>query len=344
MCWHGFRRTRRVAGACWSGRISTTSGKARAPTLSRAKRGGPIIHYGADDNASGVARMLEIAHYLAREKALGRLAMKRDAIFAAWSGAGLALLGSTHYARRLAGNASAAIAAYLNLDMIGRLDKTLVLQGVASSPEWLGIIERQNSVLRLPIVAESSGYLPTDATSFSARGVPVLSAFTGAHAEYHTPRDTPETLNYAGAAEVARFMAHVARFLLEEPRAPAYAETAVPAPRASRAGLRVYLGTIPDYSAADVTGVKLAGVVPGGPAASAGLQPGDVIVEVGGQKVEDIYDYTYTMQGLRIGEAVELVVMRGGQRVRIAVTPSSREAGGTGRAAATGRRSRRATG
>jgi len=112
------------------------------------------------------------------------------------------------------------------------------------------LIERQNAVLGLPIVVESFSYLPTDATAFAARGVPVLSALTGAHAEYHTPRDTPETLNYEGAAKVARFMAGIARLLLESARAPACAQAAASAAGTPRAGLRAYLGTIPDYAPA----------------------------------------------------------------------------------------------
>ena len=103
-----------------------------------------------------------------------------------------------------------AIAACLNMDMVGRFEKHLILQGIGSSSIWRGEIERRNAPVGLPITLQDDSYLPTDASSFYLRGVPILSAFTGAHSDYHTPRDTPEKLNYEGAAQVARFMGLVA--------------------------------------------------------------------------------------------------------------------------------------
>ena len=108
-----------------------------------------------------------------------------------------------------------AIAACLNMDMVGRLEKNLILQGVGSSSIWRGEIERRNTPVGLPITLQDDSYLPTDASSFYLRGVPILSAFTGAHSDYHTPRDTPDKLNYDGAAQVARFMGLVAVGLAE---------------------------------------------------------------------------------------------------------------------------------
>jgi S1-C subfamily serine protease len=92
-----------------------------------------------------------------------------------------------------------------------------------------------------------------------------------------------------------------------------------------RVALRAYLGTIPDYTPGNVVGVKLAGVAKGGPADQAGMQGGDIVVEVAGKKVENIYDYTYAVDALQIGVPVPLVVQRGEQRVALTVTPSSRE-------------------
>ena len=97
------------------------------------------------------------------------------------------------------------------MDMVGRLDKHLILQGVGSSNFWRGEIERRNAPVGLPLTLQDDSYLPTDASSFYMHGVPILSAFTGAHSEYHTPRDTPDRLNYDGAAQVARFMGLVAQ-------------------------------------------------------------------------------------------------------------------------------------
>jgi hypothetical protein len=300
------------------------------------------IHYGADDNASGVAAMLEIAERLAGERSRGQLRLRRDVLFAAWSGEELGLLGSDRFVKALAGEKEAAaadpaphgnsqrgpsiypaIAAYLNMDMVGRLEKNLILQGIGSSNMWRGEIERRNAVVGLPITLQDDSYLPTDASSFYLHGVPILSAFTGAHSDYHTPRDTPEKLNYEGAARVARFMGLVAAGLAATETPPNYVEQAVKE-KTTGGRLRAYLGTIPDY-AEEVTGVLLSGVSKNSPADRAGLKSRDIIVELAGKKIENIYDYTHAIEGLKIGEPVKIVVQRDKNRVPLDITPASRD-------------------
>ena len=161
------------------------------------------MHYGADDNASGTAALMEIAEKLAAERAAGQIVGARDVVFAAWSGEELGLIGSSRYVESLKREAGAKdlkgrVAAYLNMDMVGRLRDTLRLSGLGSSPVWRREIERRNAVIGLPIAAVDDAYLPTDATSFYLAGVPILSASTGVHEEYHTPRDRPELINYDG--------------------------------------------------------------------------------------------------------------------------------------------------
>jgi len=289
------------------------------------------IHYGADDNASGVAGMLEIAHALVIQQTAGTLSLQRDVLFAAWSGEELGLLGSAHFINTFEGadkeSASPArdVAAYLNLDMIGRLDKALILQGIGSSSVWQGQIERNNASMGLAITVQDDSYLPTDATSFYLKGIPILNAFTGAHAEYHTPRDTIEKINYAGAEKVVRLMTAITQSLATRTEIPDYRVMEKPSGSVGRVALRAYLGTIPDYTPDNIVGVKLAGVVKGGPADQAGMQGGDLIVEVAGKKVENIYDYTYAVDALQIGIPVPLVVQRGEQRLPLTVTPGARE-------------------
>lgn len=289
------------------------------------------IHYGADDNASGVAGLFEIAQLLAQRKADGQLPAKRDILFAAWSGEELGLLGSTQFVKTYQGIPEAeplwpAIAAYVNMDMIGRLTGPVVLGGIGSSPIWPDAIEVwANTVDGFQFTTQDDSYLPTDATSFFVRGVPFLNAFTGAHSEYHTPRDTPEKINYEGAARIAQFMAAAAEDLASRAEPPAYTPAPKPREALSGAGLRAYLGTIPDYSQDDGNGVKLAGVVEGGPAAAAGLQGGDIVVEFAGKKIENIYDYTYALEAVKIGEPVDIVVRRGEERLTMKVTPGARE-------------------
>ncbi len=300
------------------------------------------IHYGADDNASGVAAMLEIAQYLAAQKRDGKLPMQRDLVFAAWSGEELGLLGSAHYVENEEAQLEARfgkeakqeggpsllhrrIAACLNLDMVGRLREKLVLQGVGSSPIWRQEIERRNAPIGLAIAIQEGGFIPSDGSSFYRKGVPMLSAFTGAHSEYHTPRDRPETLNYEGAAKVARLMALIARGLVMRSVAPQFVASDSGPQRRRDTARRVYLGTIPDYAGEGIRGVKLSGVMKGGPAAKAGIQAGDVIVELAGKKVENIYDYTYALDALKIGQAAKIVVERKGKRIEMTIVPESRD-------------------
>ncbi len=292
-----------------------------------------MIHHGADDNASGTAGLLEIAQWLAAQKREGKVKLARDVIFAAWSGEELGLLGSNHFVSSLAkmikGDPSAKLegmmAACLNMDMIGRFSKTLVLQGVGSSPFWPGEIEKRNVPIGLPLTLQKDAHLPTDSTTFYLRGIPTLNAFTGAHEDYHLPSDTADKLDYAKAADIAKLMGLIARSVATNHELPPYEAMEAPRNEGSRGGLRAYLGTIPDYAQGDIVGVKLSGVSPVGPAAKAGVKGGDIIIKLAGQEVKNIYDYTYLMGDLKIGEETEIIVQREGKEVPMKITPQSRD-------------------
>lgn len=291
-----------------------------------------LPHRGADDNASGVSGMMEIAEYLADQRKQGKLDLQRDVVFAAWSGEEIGLLGSSHFVRKLAkealGQESAPlgllISSYLNMDMIGRLRDAVVLQGIGSSDYWKGAIESRNAPVGLPITIQNDTYLPTDATPFYLREVPILSAFTGAHEDYHTPRDTPEKINYEGAAKIAKLMGLIARGLAIDSSAPKYVKVDPPKNQGGR-GFRVYLGTIPDYSQGDIKGVKLSGVAEKGPAGTAGVKGGDVIVGLGDRKILNIYDYTEAMADLKVGEETTITVSRDDKEVTLKLVPASRD-------------------
>ena len=171
---------------------------------------------------------------------------------------------------------------------------------------------------------QADSYLPTDATSFYLKQVPIFSAFSGVHGEYHTPKDTPDLLNYPGAARISELVYRVASDLAQRedtlPTSPWSAPT-----RGYRGGMRAYLGTVPDYAESDVKGMVLNGVTRGAPADKAGLKAGDIIVEMAGKPIENIYDYTYAIQALKIGEEIGIVVERGGERVELKITPESRQ-------------------
>jgi Tol biopolymer transport system component len=317
-----------IIGAHYDHLGSRAGGSSRASGEQRNK-----IHHGADDNASGVAGMLEIAHWLVEQKSTGALKLQRDVIFAAWSAEELGLLGSHHFTQQMAkaigGDESTKLtplfAACLNLDMIGRLRDSLVLQGVGSSPWWSKAIERRNVVVGLPVVIQKDAHLPTDSTSFFLRSVPVLNAFTGNHADYHLPTDTADKINVEGAARVSSLMGMILRDLAQSVEVPAFVAMEAPRNQGTRGGLRAYLGTIPDYAQGDVKGVKLSGVSALGPAAKAGVKGGDVIVGLGGKEVLNIYDYTAIMGALKVGQPTTLKVLRSGKVLELKVTPGSRD-------------------
>ena len=285
------------------------------------------IHPGADDNASGVAVALAIAGVLAQDPP------SRDVIFAAWSGEESGLLGSNYFVKDLpafdfhAPPGKRDIAAYLNLDMVGRLRDRLVVYGVGSSPSWPRELELENARLDLPLELQESSYVPSDATSFYLKGVPSLTAFTGAHPEYHTPEDTADLLDYEGMRRIASLVRGLVSSLASNAEVPEYRATERPeSAGAGRAFLRAWLGTIPDYAPGDAApGLPLSGVMKGGPADEAGLRGGDVIVELAGRRIENIYDYTYAIESLRVGETVNIAVLRGGERRSFELTPQSRQ-------------------
>jgi len=210
--------------------------------------------------------------------------------------------------------------------MVGRLrENKLTIQGVGSSSAWKKLLEKRNVAAGFALQLMDDPYAPTDVTAFYPKGVPVLQFFTGSHEEYHRPTDTPDTLNYAGIERVTKFALALTKDLAAAKERPNY----VKVDRSEREGgsrdaLRVYLGTIPDY-ATEIQGVKLSGTRGGSPADKAGLKAGDIIVEFAGQKIANIYDYTYALDAAKIGQPVKVIVKRGNDRVEVSVTPEARK-------------------
>lgn len=290
---------------------------------SMAKKGEEgLIHNGADDNASGTATVLELASAMA----VGGTGPQRGVLFCLWSGEELGTVGSSYFVDHPVVDLE-RIVAYVNFDMVGRLrDNVLKVQGTGSSDAWTGMIERRNVAAGFDLKLQADPYLPTDVTPFYQKKVPVLSFFTGSHEDYNRPTDDPETLNYLGMARIASFALALSTDLVEAADRPEYAKVVMSKSRsAGRGGLRAYLGTIPDYTSDDVEGVALSGVRAGSPADKAGLQEGDIIVEFAGQKITNIYDYTYALGAVKIGEPVAIVVLRDDERVKLTVVPEVRK-------------------
>ncbi|MCH8333170.1 M20/M25/M40 family metallo-hydrolase [Candidatus Sumerlaeota bacterium] len=280
------------------------------------------VHPGADDNASGVAALLEIAGALASSP----LRRDRGVIFAAWSGEEIGLLGSSSFCKDPPVELSLVIA-NLNMDMLGRMQENrLSVQGVGSSGDWRGLLERKNVLAGFSLALGEDPYLPTDSTSFYLKEIPGLHFFSGAHEDYHRPTDTPDRINYADLDRATEFIESIARELITKPLRPAYAEVQPRSkgPQGGRDVMRAYLGTIPDYASEGIKGTKLSGVSSGAPADKAGIKGGDIIVELAGQKIENIYDYTYALDAVKIGEPVEVVIERDGERITLTIIPEAR--------------------
>lgn len=279
------------------------------------------IHYGADDNASGVAAVLELAHNFSKNKS----SLKTNVVFAIWSGEELGNLGSKNYLQGLKkALPQFKIKAYLNLDMVGRFKEHLYTQGLGSSKEWRTQVERLGRQHRISIVAQDDPYLPTDAMSFYVEAkAPVISFFTGAHKEYHTPLDTPEKINYNGLFLITNLVKD--SLLLASNQVLPF--NAIESSHSTTLGrrFRVYLGTIPDYAQEGVKGVKISGTSQASPAEKAGLKAQDVIVEIAGQKVENLYDFTYALQMMKPNTEVTVKVKRGDGLIDLKVTPVLKE-------------------
>jgi len=276
------------------------------------------VHAGADDNASGSAAVLGIASIVASEP------RHRNVLIALWSGEELGLIGSTSFAMAPPVPLH-AFAAYFNFDMVGRMqDNKLNIQATGTSPAWARLIEQANIAAGFDLQLQEDPYQPTDVATFNSASVPCLSFFTGTHADYHKPSDTPDKIDYEDLDRIITFAASLIRRVEDAREAPAFTKVEQKMQTGGRAGVRVFTGTIPDY-ATDAKGLLLSGVIGGGPAEQAGLQKGDLIVEIAGQTIANIYDYTYALDVLKIGQPAKVVYIRDGRRLETTLVPAARK-------------------
>ena len=273
-------------------------------------------HLGADDNASGVVAVLEVARGLAAKRA----ALERDVLFAAFSAEELGVLGSTHLVK--SGAAKDAVA-MLNLDMVGRLRaNTLQVLGAESAQEWREVVQPACEAARIACELGGDGFGPSDHMPFYAAGVPVLHFFTGVHGDYHKPSDGAARLNYAGLARVGQTVQDVAFALANREAKLTWRNAPAPLPLGDRRSFNASMGTIPDYAGPGpgVHGVLLAGVRPGGAADLAGMKRGDRLVRLGAHDVRSVEDFMFALGALKPGEVVPVVVVRSGEELTLTAT------------------------
>ncbi|MFA5417357.1 MAG: M20/M25/M40 family metallo-hydrolase [Bacteroidales bacterium] len=271
------------------------------------------IHNGADDNASGVAAVLELAQMMSSQKNQ----FKRSIVFMAFGAEEMGLLGSQFFASNpLMGLKQVKM--MLNFDMIGRLnaDKpSLMIGGTGSAKETEDILTKWEEGIPMAFNHAPEGYGSSDHASFYGAGVPVLFFFTGAHQDYHTPFDDADGINYEGEKAILDYVYPLIKELDSRHEPLVYQETAAPKQegRNSR-DLKVKLGIMPDFTNTENNGLGVGGVTAGGPASAAGMKKGDRITALDGMEVTNIYDYMARLKKLKPGQRITVDIVRDGQK------------------------------
>lgn len=300
------------------------------------------IHHGADDNASGVAAMLELAKRFAKEKD-----NKRTLIFIAFGGEEEGLLGSKFYVGNPIFPLNKTVA-MINMDMVGRLNENkLTVGGIGTANEWKNLVEGKNKLdnsspqitkvtLNSPqsekpaieqnfsnfaLQLNEDGFGPSDHSSFYGKQIPVLFFFTGTHSDYHKPSDTFDKINYVGLLKITNYVGEIVKTIDANQAKPTYAVAKSSGMGEGRRGFNVSLGTVPAYSDGDNTGLILDGVRDDSPAAKAGIKTGDKIVKMAGRDIKNISDYVFVFGEMKPDEEYEIVVMRGAEKLNLKITP-----------------------
>jgi Tol biopolymer transport system component len=274
-------------------------------------------HNGADDNASGVAAVLEVARILAPKKA----ELQRDVYIVAFSGEEEGDLGSAHFVR--SPPTKEPIVAMLNLDMVGRMRANqLHVNGAESAKEWKPLAEAACTNARLSCTIGGSGYGPSDHMAFYVAGIPVLFFFTGNHLDYHTATDDADKINAAGGARVAMVVGEIAASLAARKDALTYVKSAPETVAGDMRRAGASLGTVPSYGddPNQPPGVLLSDVRPDAPAQKAGMKGGDRIVQVGTVEIRNINDLMFVLQTAKPGTDVKVTFVRDGKTQTVTAT------------------------
>jgi aminopeptidase YwaD len=270
------------------------------------------IHHGADDNASGVSMMLELAEKFAATKG----SHNRSMLFIAFTGEEEGLLGSKHFTDD-PGIDLSKVNAMINLDMVGRLNDSSRLQisGVGTADGLKNIVYSSCDTSKIKLALSDEGYGPSDHSSFYFKNIPVLFFFTGAHVDYHTPSDTWDKLNYPGMVAIAGEVFDIAKEFADSPVRLQFREAGPKLePVRYRRGRGVTLGIMPDFAGVVKNGLRADAVTPGKPAALGGMKKGDIITALNGKSVNNIQDYMSRMSQFKHGQTISVEVLRNGKK------------------------------
>lgn len=268
------------------------------------------VHNGADDNASGVAAMLWLA-----EKLSARKKLKSNVLFIAFSGEEYGLHGS----KAFTDNPTvplAQIKAMINMDMVGRLneEKVIAIGGSGTSLEWTQTLDRiKPEGLKFNYTA--SGVGPSDHTSFYLKDIPVLHFFTGQHTDYHKPSDDSPLVNYDGIVQVAGVIENLVASIDKMPLT--FQKTKDESNQRANS-FKVTMGVMPDYVFSG-EGMRVDAVLENRPAAAAGMQKGDIILQIGSIPVKDVHEYMKALGTFEKGQETEVTVLRGQEKIQLKV-------------------------
>ncbi|WP_088324335.1 M20/M25/M40 family metallo-hydrolase [Polaribacter tangerinus] len=262
------------------------------------------VHNGADDNASGVAVMLNLAEKLKEKNT------NNNYLFIAFSGEEMGLLGSNYFVKNPTINTK-NISYMINMDMVGRLkkDSTLAVYGTGTSPIFKQVLKSHNEKFKL--IEQESGVGPSDHTSFYLADIPVLHFFTGQHEDYHKPTDDSEKLNYKGMETISNYIYNIITDLDDNGKL-AFRKTKNESEESPR--FKVGLGVIPDYMF-DGKGMRIDGISEDKPAQKAGLKKGDIVLQLGDSLVTDMMSYMRALSVFEKGNTTKAVVKRGNEEI-----------------------------
>lgn len=268
-------------------------------------RGDSAIHNGADDNASGTAALVALAEILNSEE------HSYDFLFIAFSGEENGLWGSNYFVKNPTIDLE-KVDYMINMDMVGRLNEenTLAINGVGTSPSFVPALDLVNSD-SLKLVTSESGVGPSDHTSFYLQDLPVLHFFTGQHEDYHKPSDDAFKINYEGLLKVVRYIDRLVDQLDSESKL-AFTKTKDDSGDSPR--FTVSLGVVPDYLF-DGKGMRIDGVSEDKPAKLAGLEKGDVVVQLGDSTIYDMMSYMRALSAFQKGDEAQVAYERDGKLI-----------------------------
>ncbi|MCA4894059.1 MAG: M28 family peptidase [Cytophagales bacterium] len=272
------------------------------------------IHNGADDNASGVAGVIELARYFQMNK----IKESTNFLFICFSGEELGLYGSKYFTENPTIDLT-KVNYMINMDMIGRLDpqsKNLAVSGTGTSAAWEPLLKKLSSE-KLLIKTDSAGVGPSDHTSFYLKNIPVLHFFTGSHSDYHKPSDDAEKINYEGEKEILELIIRLVENLDKQPKLT-FLATKNKSMGSARA-FKVTMGVMPSYTSSE-EGLKVDGVTEGKPAQKAGIAAGDVIVQIASYQIKDIQSYMDALGKFEKGQVVPVKLKREKEIITLNVT------------------------